>query len=234
VGLPLALFLLPSALVTVVVGTLDEAAGDQTAIGVGLVFLLGLLLLPYFLFSIKRYQHGGYALGAMQAEFRSSAAAFYRVFGAAFGLWLLAVGLAVALFTWGVSDVRRSGLGLPTLLPLGLAALVFVAGYVLLIPYITARMQNLVWSRTGNRYFRFKSDLPVGAFIGLSLKNWLLMLCTLGLYYPWAAVAVRRLRLQAVTVHCRIPLDQLMARKVAVPDATGEAGADLAGIDFGV
>lgn len=240
VGVPLALFLIPSALVTMLVELADdevvgEGWGEAASGGFALILLLGFALLPYFLYRIKSYQHSSYALGGLQAEFRTTAGAFYKVFGAAFGLWLLLVLLVLVVWVGGLSaSLERQSQGAWFVWPVLLGTLVLAVGYLMLIPYITVRMQNLVWSRTGNRYFRFKSDLSVRAYLGLSLKNWLLMLCTLGLYYPWAAVAVRRLRLQAVSLHTRVPLDQLMARKVGTGDAAGDAAADLAGLDFGV
>lgn len=225
VGVPLAAFLLPAAGLGVVMGSFGEQdpASELAVLLYGAVLLAVLVAVPYFFYRIKSYQHGAYAMGALRTEFRTTARTFYGVFGAAFGLWLVLV-VAAATSVW--AGGWRAGF---------LAVLaVFVLGYWLLIPYVKVRLQNLVWSRTGNRLFRFKSELSVKRFIMLSLKNWLLMVCTLGLYYPWAAVAVRRLRLEAVSLHARMPLNELTAVGASAGDAAGDAAGDLMGLDVGV
>ena len=64
--------------------------------------------------------------------------------------------------------------------------------------------------------------------------NWLLVLLTLGLYWPFAAVATARLRLQAVSLHTRFDLDQLPAAAGrGRDDAVGDAAADVFGLDLG-
>jgi uncharacterized membrane protein YjgN (DUF898 family) len=62
------------------------------------------------------------------------------------------------------------------------------------------------------------------------------MVLTLGLYWPFAAIAMTRLRLQAVSIHARIDLDTLVSRHKGSPhrEGVGDAAADLAGIDFGL
>ena len=60
-------------------------------------------------------------------------------------------------------------------------------------------------------------------------------MATLGLYWPWAAVATARLRLAAIAVLSDEPLVRLVgALHAAAPDASGDAAADLAGFDFGL
>ena len=61
------------------------------------------------------------------------------------------------------------------------------------------------------------------------------MLLTLGLYWPFAAIAHTRMRLQAVTVHTRNPPDELVNReRPRADDASGDAAGDLFGIDIGL
>ena len=124
--------------------------------------------------------------------------------------------------------------------PLRQSFLPVLAGIALLqlLPgaYLQARTQDLVWNRTEASGLRFESRLAFRALLGLRLKNLLLLALTLGLYWPWAAVATARLRLAAVTVLSDEPLDRLAGdlRAAAPADASGDAAADLAGFDFGL
>jgi uncharacterized membrane protein YjgN (DUF898 family) len=82
---------------------------------------------------------------------------------------------------------------------------------------------------------RFKSNLPLWPLVGLTLKNWLLVACTLGLYWPFAAMALMRMKLQAITVHTRQDPDVLLAQeRPGAQDAAGDLAADMIGIDFGL
>jgi len=83
---------------------------------------------------------------------------------------------------------------------------------------------------------RFKSDLGFTPLFKQTLLNWVLIIVTLGLYWPFALVASTRLKLQAITVHMRIDPDTLVSQ--AQPRAgqmgIGDAAADLAGFDLGL
>jgi uncharacterized membrane protein YjgN (DUF898 family) len=101
--------------------------------------------------------------------------------------------------------------------------------------YFTATMQNLIWSRTGNRYLRFKSDLTTGKFIGLQFKNYFLIMVTFGLYWPFAVVNTARMQLEAISLKTRIPLDKLSdAARARENDAAGDMAADIFGLDVGM
>ena len=210
---------------------------------VGLVTLVSLLVAPWLWFNLKRYQHNHYALGQLQTELRTGVWSFYGVFLKTMGVLLGVVAvIAGALFALGIAGLSglmpgRSGTGVVAAI---MAAV--LAGFIGLLatqivprPYFTSRMQNLLWSRTGNKMMRFKSKLKFGPLLRLTAKNWLLMVLTLGLYWPFAAVALTRMRLQAVTVVTRVdPADLLDDARVAEGEAAGDAAGDLFGLDIGL
>ena len=117
---------------------------------------------------------------------------------------------------------------------LGLLA-AYAAMALVIRPYFTSRLQNLVRTRTKSTQVRFESDLRFWALVGLTSKNWLLMVLTLGLYWPFAAVATARMRLQAVRVFTRLDPDDFLAQqRRRMDDASGEAAGDFIGIDVGM
>jgi uncharacterized membrane protein YjgN (DUF898 family) len=101
-------------------------------------------------------------------------------------------------------------------------------------PYFTSRFQNLLWSRTGNQHLRFKSELRFWPLLRVTLANWVLMIVTLGLYWPFARVALTRLRLESVGIVSRTHLDALVAQAGHEGDAAGDAAGDFFGIDVGL
>ena len=238
--------LLPNALVIVglVAYTLSSPkAGSATFTGplvsiflwaVGSIFILAL---PYFLWRIYRYQIGYSAWGPMRMEFRAPAASVYKVYLQTLAsiLAILAVfAAAAAVLVPSVFQFTQSGLkALLTVLPL--VILFFVTINILPRAYLSAKLHNLVWSRTGNSHARFKSVLSPWKYVLLQLKNYLLILLTLGFYWPFAVIATKRMQLEAVTLKSRIDLNTMtdMARKRST-DAAGDMAADLFDFDLGM
>jgi len=219
----------------------------RSALGIfaGVVCFLGIYAMgPYVYFSLKRYQHQNYVYAQLQTEFRAS-------FGDVLKVFMRTAGLSVLIFVvagvgLGALMVGSMGQGMPggggaaagehfaRFAPLAIG-LVLVLQFVP-APYFQSRMQNLVWSQTGNTELRFKSDLTFNALFKQTLLNWVLIIVTLGLYWPFALVATTRLKLQAISIHLRVDPDTLVARAQARTDQAGigDAAADLAGIDLGL
>lgn len=246
-AVPLALSLIPLALVAYADTVSDDpasAAPLTSGVAPWLLMMaaaLGLFLvtLPYFYWRLKKYQHNHYRLGQLQSELRVGPMPVYGVVLRTLGLFLLPAVLAagvVAVLHGGIPGLDR---GTPVILLLMmLFGILFIVGglyfYIVVLPYFTVRMQNLVWTKTGNRYLRFRSELRFGRYLGLQIKNYLLVLLTLGLYWPWAAVANRRMRLEAITLVSRVDLDDLvMAIRPKAGDAAADMGDELMGIDVG-
>ena len=210
----------------------------------GYVSVLLLLLFPLFLWLLKKYQHDHYALGQVQTQLRTGAGSFYAVAVKTIGVSLLAAVVAGAAASlvggfgaltplFGKGDGRGGAAMVVAVMVLLFS--VYVAAAVVVQPYVTSRLQNLVWGRTWSRHLRFESDLRFWPLLRLTLKNWALILLTLGLYGPFAKIAMARLRLEAVTVHSLLAPDELVSTlRERVHDASGDAAGDLFGIDIGL
>jgi uncharacterized membrane protein YjgN (DUF898 family) len=241
---PLAMLLFPSVMMGFSGGAqgLNGEPSDAAAATMGLAFLAFACLLPYFFWRVKRYQHSHYAWGPLQSELRSSIWDTYKVFG----LVVLVVLLISFLFGVGVAVLVPAVVsgGLKSLGAGWLRALVLIVPllFIFLIAvniapraFFTSRMQNLLWTRTGNRYFRFKSELRTGSFMLLQFKNYFLILLTLGFYWPFAVVATKRMQIEAVALRTRLSLDTLTdAARKHENDAAGEMAGDVFGMDIGM
>lgn len=231
----LALFAVP--LVTVP-GARPAAAAAASWVLLGLM-LASVVALPWMMWRLKRYQHGHMALGDQQTSLTAGVGGFYRVTAMVILVVLstaLAAGVLTGLFggILGASgpEARRYGMAV---LPVLIIAVVYVAALLTAGPYYVSRMQNLVWNHTLSQDLRFESTLRCRPLAWLSAKNLLLMLLTLGLYWPFARVAIARLRLGAVSIACEVDPDTLWAQyRGQVPEATGDAAGDLFGIDLGL
>jgi uncharacterized membrane protein YjgN (DUF898 family) len=207
-----------------------------TAVLPALLPLALMLLFPALLWVMRRYQHDHYAVGGEQTRFSASMGSFYRVFGLAA---LLFVGI-IALVLIGAATLVRL---IPGGTIVGGAAfqlvLLLLVSYIAVLSlvgaFIGARLQNLVWQGTRSRHVGFESRLGVGPLARLTLKNWLLIVLTLGLYFPFAAVAMARLRLEAVLVQFDTNPDALVSVASHLNETVaGDAAGDLFGIDIGL
>jgi len=69
----------------------------------------------------------------------------------------------------------------------------------------------------------------------LTVKNWLLTVLSLGLYWPYAKVAMTRLRLESVRVQSSVdPAQWMAAPSLAQGSAMGDASGDFFGFDVGL
>lgn len=212
----------------------------------GLLPIALLALVPLFWWMLKKYQHDHMALGVNRTALHTGPGSFYLVFFKALGVSAM-VGIAGGLGTAVVGGLGAGllaslrgpslagGLGAATLALIGAVLLVYLAAVAVVRPFISARLQNLVWNATRSADIRFESVLRFRALLWLTMKNWLLIVVTLGFYWPFAAIAMARLRLEAVSVSSAVdPADFESRGRKGADDAAGDAAGDLFGIDIGL
>jgi uncharacterized membrane protein YjgN (DUF898 family) len=210
-------------------------SGEMAPAGIRLgrnIVAVFLLLLPYFLWRLKRYQHNHYGWGSLQTEMRAGLRSVYGVFLKTAGISFLVMGaVAIAVATLIFQSQKVASVTATVLVAIGGIVLVNVLPKACL----QTGLQNLLWSSTGNRTIRFRSDLAAASFVGLQFKNYLLIFLTLGLYWPFAVVHSRRAQVEAVGLLSRIPLDRITQSELrSQPGATGDMAADLFGLDIGL
>jgi uncharacterized membrane protein YjgN (DUF898 family) len=193
-------------------------------------FALMLLMLPWGVARIKRYQHGSYVYADQQTELSVPTRRFYGLGFKALLLTLLPLALLGALAAIAAAVYKPLLLWLALALPLA-----YLLYFALITPYVSARLQNLVWNGTASELLQLQSDLPARPLAWLTLKNWLLTALTLGLYRPFAAVHTARIRLEAMSLMVEGDLDSWVASQgAAQEDAAGDAAGDFFGIDMGL
>ena len=226
-------------LIVVMLNGDDPADRERAGVWVLLATFAPLLLFPLMWWLLKKYQHDHYAIGQVQTELRTGAGSFYLVFLKTAGVSLLVGlcggGIVLALLAGGSVMALGAGKGAAVVVTVAVSVALYAAMVLVIRPYATSRLQNLVWNRTKSSDVRFESALRFWPLFGLTLKNWLLVLLTLGMYWPFAAIATARLRLQAMTLYTRSEPDELVSQTLASSnDATGDAAGDLFGIDIGL
>ncbi len=243
--------LLPAVLFSLAFVGIDPEASDvdpsalQTRFSaLGVLVVAVVLMAPWWFARLKRYQQDHWVYAQEQTHWEGEGTKGFYVLGligvigfllaAAVilgGSWLV----AYAAVTAGGADQPQAP-GAPAMMLMVVAPLLIYA--VLLVgigPYVAARVQNLVWSNTVSARLRFHSALRAREMIAVVVTNWVLIIMTLGLYYPFAAVRLARLRLEAVAVEFRGDIEQWFADRARTQKGpVGDAAGDFFGLDVGL
>lgn len=204
--------------------TVDGAEGS--AAGVAWVTFCSALAWPAAHASFKRLQHQQARFGDVAFTFKSATAALYGLYAQMFGISL---GVLIALGI--LASILRAIYPSPNAVVLGIGfAGIF---YLMLWPYFTARMQQIVWSRTSCGGTRLFSDISAARFFCLAARHIPLVLLTAGLYWPFAAVAFARYRVESVGLESVSGLPQIVARVNQQVSTVGDAAFDILGLDLG-
>ncbi len=226
-GVPIAGVLLAAALFSLSVGK-DDLERPMLAIGAGVIYLAFAILFPWFHFRVKRFQHANSAYGQARGRFHGKARRFYAIYGMA--LLLL---FGPIFVVGGLVFLNRTGADSPFVAVLAIGAIFFF--YLMLLgvtPFVQARVQNHVWNSSLLGLVGFDSTLKARRLIWVAVTNILLIIATLGLFTPFAAVRMYRTRLEAVAVLSVGALGHYVAQTAADVGAAGEGAADLLDLDF--
>lgn len=181
------------------------------------------LLAPLWHQRMKQYQHRHLRFGSTGFGFTVGAGGFYRVYLTALALVLGAALLAIVALHF-LAGLSRQTLGFVPLLIM----LVILA----IRPYVTARLQNLVWNGTRLGEHRFESRVGARRLYLIAVTNLVAIVCTLGLFIPFAAIRSARYRLESVAMLPAGSLDEFVAGQSSEVGATGEGAADLFDVDI--
>ena len=187
----------------------------------GAVLALWVLAMPVFAWTWFQFRQRHVRLGPLSMMWKATRPAVLMLFVRTMAWTMLASLFSLGLMAMVMAGVMVMRGRLSLSIERGLVAAAALAVCAAVMPYMQARLQNLVWNQTGNRYLRIRSKLSVAAFVQLQCRHALLLLLTAGLYWPWAAMATRRMRTHAVTVWSRVDMEVLKANWPVHKDARG-------------
>jgi uncharacterized membrane protein YjgN (DUF898 family) len=202
----------------------------------GPLFLVGalfLLALPWAHARLKAMQHQHARLGSHRFTFRPAVAAYYGLYARAFGYLIAGAvcGAAVGGAWNHLSGPTRGEPWAPVLS--GLITTVFV--WIFFWPIFAAHHQQVVWQQTSLGEIHFEGKMQPGRLWRLVLVQTALVLVTFGLYWPFAAVAIARYRVESIRVFSAGPLMDCVfeAKPSDTRRSAGDASADAFGLDLG-
>jgi uncharacterized membrane protein YjgN (DUF898 family) len=201
----------------------------------GAASLTTIAVFPWAHSRLKHMQHHHASFGQQGFSFKAAGPEFYGLYAKAIFVSLVGVLIALPIFfVLGLPALDDAGLAMSqkTLYTgLFLAAMGWLAAW----PYFAARMQQIVWTHTHLGEVQFEGRMRFLPLFRLVLGQTVLTLLTAGLYWPFAAVAIARYRVESVVVASPRPLGIQAAsmQGASAQRAAGDAAADFFGLDLG-
>ncbi|MDO8787448.1 MAG: DUF898 family protein [Sulfuritalea sp.] len=193
-------------------------------VGYGLLAAISFgLLFPLFYRQQRTFVLDNLRYGSAQFHCTASNGQFY-------GIFLKPIGLALAGM-FAIGFLTAAGGAPKLLLPLAFGVGT-MALMLFLLPYIRVRTTNLVWNHVSLERMGFSSKLAVLPYFGLLAGNMVLLLLTLGLYWPWARVRLARYRASCMSLLSAEALDSFVAGESANAAAVGDEVSELMDIDI--
>ena len=197
------------------------------------------LLMPMAHHRIKTYQHGNSRYGAEPFRFLASEGGFFGIYFKLLGMVILmgiVFAIGVGSLGWFASqDMQGADSGQKAAL-VGMIMFVLLAFYLALFlilgPWFSARIQNLVWNGTALGPHAFSSRVRARDLFAIYLTNFIGIVLTLGLYKPFADIRLARYRLQHMALNAQGSLDEFVAGQQQGVNAAGEEAADLFDFDI--
>lgn len=194
------------------------------------------LLWPLAHQQITRYVRGHSAYGNGRFAFHGKAGAFYKPYLVLFGVTLLlilaAIGLGIALARF-LPAPSSPGTAKFTVLGFFIIGVFYIGLLLFAVPYLTARLQNVIWNHTSLGTIGFQCSLRARELFGIMFVNLLLIILTLGLFKPFADIRMARYRVEHLSLlAAAADIETFVAEQQAEIGASGEEMTDIFDLDI--
>ncbi|GGB94888.1 membrane protein [Oxalicibacterium flavum] len=186
---------------------------------------------------MKQFQHDESRFGSTHFSFHATVGRFYMAYLTVFAIWLAGI-VAISIFFGGgmfalFADARSGGAPNPAAMSAFFTfLLVLYAWMFVLFPIFATLLQNLIWNNTRLGEHRFTCDMKWPRMVFITVTNIIAIICTLGLFTPFARIRTLKYRLESMTLLPSGSLDEFVADAQAQASATGEGMADLLDFDL--
>ena len=193
--------------------------------------------LPLAQQQMTHYVRSNSAYGNGRFGFHAKYGAFYKpylvVFGAAILILIVAAGAGIMLSNglharMGSADTKTQYM----ILGFSIIGIFYLGLLLFAVPYLTSRLQNVIFNHTSLGTFGFSSHLRARDLFGIMLSNLLLIILTLGLYKPFADIRMARYRVERLALKADSDIDAFVAEQQADVSAAGEEIADVFDLDI--
>ncbi|UCC55557.1 MAG: DUF898 domain-containing protein [Gammaproteobacteria bacterium] len=238
--IPLLTALLAGIVMWFVTGSPEPGSYVMLAV---VAFLVTWLMVPFLQQAITAYYIGShrYGQGLLQADL--SIKRYYLIYlymmgwsilmfigiGLVAGVGMMFTGLGMAAMAPAADGGELAQINLaPMLSVIVLIYIVMMIAGIWVKAYLKAKIRNHVFNNIKlDHVMQLQSSIATGRLFGFYLVNMLLMICTLGLAWPWIKVRSARLMADTTQAHLAGSLDEYVSLQQrgqsAIGDEVGEA-----------
>jgi uncharacterized membrane protein YjgN (DUF898 family) len=187
---------------------------------------------------MKKFQHEESRFGTTHFSFHGTVGRFYTAYLLVAAIWAIGV-VAICLTLGGavfgmiaggdLDETAASGASMIAVFVLVMALYVWM---FLLFPIFATMIQNLIWNNTQLGQHRFTSNMKWTRMTFIVVTNIIGIVCTLGLFLPFATIRAMKYRIESMTLLPADRLDHFIAAEQKQVSATGEGMADLLDFDL--
>jgi uncharacterized membrane protein YjgN (DUF898 family) len=197
---------------------------------VGITVLIFFVVFPWLMARMHAYQHSGYVFASQRTELPQG-----DITGGLYLIGFKTAGIVLALSLVGGALAALTGAAGGASAVFGVFGLIYLVFPLVLLPYFKTRVQNLLWGNTRSEQLIIHSQLRFRDMFKVNLVNWLLIVVTLGLYWPFAAVRSARVRLEAMAIEVHGDVNTWVAdAPKQQAGVLGDAAGDFFGVDMGL
>lgn len=174
------------------------------------------------------------AYGKTYFSFGASVGQFYKLYGIVLlGLILLpiVVGLMAGLFLPVFAHLMSGFIKIIVFIAL---LLIFFVLLIVLWQYVFVKLKNLVWNNIMVDNNRFSSDMLFRKMLFIQVTNWLAIVCTLGLFIPFAQMRSLKYQFESTQFHLAGNFDEFCNQSRMQISAVGEGMTDIFDLDMGL
>lgn len=218
--------------------------GDAFRVYIGWAFLLGLTLFTTYPLAKRariRFNIDNHRFGGQPFNVEITGRALYSIYAIGLVIFLgFVIGATVIAGAVGTiagasvgTAAKSTGMGAFSIWHI-LILVLFAFIPLVLVPFVGTKVFNLAASGTTlAERFHFESSLSPLYMTWLAFSNLLLMLVTLGLFYPWARVRTTRYTSSHFAVTGDADIGSFTSELVAAQGAIGEEVANFFDVDIG-
>lgn len=203
----------------------SDASGAVTGVSVSMIVIA--LLMPFAWKLFKTYQFNNTQFGEMQFEWHASLFDVYKAVA-------VPIVIAIAVLIGG-AVVMELGVIAGSDFGVGLVAIAMIGVYIMMLliwPLTQACLHKVVWDNlTVGDSALVLNDFSIFRFAFIQFTNLLMIILTLGLFSPWAAVRLHRYKVETLSLLSYENFDELVTPTMAETSALGEEIADVFDID---
>ena len=197
------------------------------------------VMAPFMHQRLKAYQHDNSWFGRTQCSFHARVGQFFKVYLvllaplAAFGA-IVAISGVIGDFRAITQAQQHHGHVDPHLVFRAIFIIYGAMVFLLVVvgPIFHALITNLIWNNTRIGEHRIECNMSALRLLWIGISNLVMVLLTLGLFMPWAAVRLARFQLECMRL---LPAGNLQEFAAADPEAIGAFGEETAtAFDFDI